>query len=232
MSLRTIAILQARINSTRLHGKIMLPLLGRPMIEQIYTRVSRATTLNRVIVAIPKGTWNDMREAVIPFNDFFLFDGDENDLVARYLACATLHQADVIVRIPCDNPCVDPASIDKAVQWYREWGCTFLSNTTDRVHGQWLDGVGAEVFSRSRLQWLEEKTRGHPEWREHPHRYFYERGGSSTIFTPGRDEKTFRLDVNTQADYDFINSIYDHFQRNDFTATEIVASLESMKVSS
>jgi spore coat polysaccharide biosynthesis protein SpsF (cytidylyltransferase family) len=236
------------MHSTRLPGKIMLPLAGRPMIEQIYVRVKRATTVDRVIVAIPKGSWNEMRGAYIPFNDFFLFEGDESDLVARYLACATRHQADLIVRIPCDNPCVDPVYIDEAVQCYQHHAAIFLSNA-DRafvVHDQTsylIDGIGCEVFSLSRLQWLEERTR-YPglthtcemlnlNQREHLHQFFHEKHLVSRPYAEiveTQPHATLRLDVNTQADYEFVKDIYDHFQRNDFTTAEVVAYLESKKV--
>ena len=214
--MKVVAILQARIASTRLPGKIMLPLGGRPMIEQIYLRVKRATNLDRVIVAIPKGTWNAMRDAYIPFNDFFLYDGDENDLVGRYLACVTQHQADIVVRIPCDNPCVDPDYIDDAVRRYLTTPSIFFSNTTDYVGATAVDGIGAEVFSVSRLRWLDQRVGDRADWREHPHRYF-EAHGLYTL--PTAD---LRLDVNTQEDYEYIRDLYDQMGSSDFSSQQAV----------
>jgi len=220
--MKVVAIIQARMGSTRLPGKIMLPLADRPLIEQLYSRVKRAVSVSRVILAIPTGTWNEMRDAYIPFGDFFLFDGDEHDLVARHLACAERYQADVIVRIPGDNPCVDPAYIDRAVtQWFEDLS-PFVTNTTAGHAGLWIDGIGAEVFSVSRLRWLDRATAHHTDrsLREHPHKYF-------CASLPAAD---IRLDVNTQADYEFISDIYNHFGHNRFTTADVVAYLETKKV--
>ena len=214
--MKIVAILQARMGSTRLPGKIMLPLAGRPMLEQLYRRVTRATTLDQVIIAMPTGSWNAIRDAYMPFEAVSLHEGEEDDLVARYLACATRHQADVIVRIPCDNPCVDPAYLDAAVRAYLRDPCVYYSNTTAYVGDVAVDGIGAEVLSMSRLQWLDQRTQGHALWREHPHRYFEECG---LLQVPKAD---LRLDVNTLEDYERIARLYTHFGHNRFTSTESV----------
>lgn len=226
--MNVVAIIQARMNSTRLPGKIMLPLAGRPLIEQLYNRVKRATKVDRVIVAIPKGTWNDMRDAVIPFNDFFLFDGDENDLVARYLACAIRHQADLIVRVPGDNPCVEPEYIDAIIEAYWAWPQVFATNTIVQVGDKLIDGLGAEVMSLSRLKWLERVTRGNALYREHPHMLFSDQ--KQWIWSEVL--QSIRLDVNDQADYEFIKDIYDHIwpSNHNFTISDILAYLERKSV--
>lgn len=222
--MKTVAIIQARMGSTRLPGKVMLPLLGVPVIEQIYRRVSRSMGLARVVVAIPRKDYPAMRDAYIPFQDWFLYDGDEADLVGRYLACATRMQADLMVRVPGDNPCVDPAYIDAAVAAYQRDPFVYYSNTTAYVGDVAVDGIGVEVCSYSRLQWLDQRTQGCPDWREHPHRYFMD---SRLLALPKAD---VRLDVNTQAEYEFIADLYAHFQRNDFTAQEVLTLIDRTKV--
>lgn len=205
------------MNSTRLPGKVMMPLAGKPMVQNIVERVKRANRLDDVIVAIPV---DDTRHfSSLPSDIFHLFcpcGGDENDLVERYLSVAIGNEADIIVRVPCDNPCVDPEYIDKAVGEYLREPYVFYTNTTDVCEGVYIDGIGAEVFSLSRLKWLDERTKRNVEHREHPHRLFYEYGEAEV---PMAD---IRLDVNTQEDYDFINSIYSHFQHNHFTALDIL----------
>ena len=213
--MKVVAILQARMNSTRLPGKVVLPLAGKSILQNIIERVQRATRINVVALTIPNSDY----EAFYGLNEvdyLHTWEGDEADLVGRYLQCATNTAADVIVRIPCDNPCIDYTYIDRAIREYTVQAHIYYSNTTDLCAGVWVDGIGAEVFSYSRLQWLDARTKGKPTWREHPHRYFEDHG----LLTLPKAE--LRLDVNTQEDYDFIKSIYDHFGHNRFTTREIL----------
>lgn len=209
-----VAILQARMNSTRLPGKVMLPLAGKPMLQNIVERVQRATHLHSVVVAVPAHDAEAMKGVQ---GEVYFYEGQENDLVGRYLACAEACKADLIVRVPCDNPCVDPAYIDQAVTTYLNFPKVFFTNTTALCAGAWLDGIGCEVFSLYRLGWLDGLTTGITLWREHPHKYFYDAGLAKD------NANAVRLDVNTLDDYHFIEKIYNHFGHNRFTAAEILA---------
>lgn len=231
--MRVVAILQARLGSTRLPGKVMLPLGGKPMVQNIIERVQRAKSLHAVVTGIPA------RDAMA-FKDIH---GEvywpehcvhEDDLVGRYLATATKFQADLIVRIPCDNPCVDPVHIDQAIASYLALPQIYVS--TQYLHlgnHVYVDGVGAEVFSMSRLQWLDQATRGQALYREHPHKLFEDQHliDSWNIYQRHADySKTIRLDVNTQVDYEFIKGIYDHFGHNSFTTQQVVEHLTTQGV--
>src|SRR3990167_9729802 len=121
--MKTVAIIQARAGSTRLPGKAFLPLAGKSMTQNIIERVQRATKLDDVVLAFPDTRTN----ADTTFADLAVRCGcsyyrgtgiDENDLVGRYLGAAEMYHADIVVRIPGDNPCVEPGYIDKAVEIY------------------------------------------------------------------------------------------------------------------
>ena len=227
--MKVVCIIQARRGSTRLKNKMLLPLAGAPLIQRVLERVKRATRLDYIVLAYPHAD----HDAFFPFvyqDDhlgYYADTGDASDLVGRYLSAAKLYNADLIVRIPGDNPCVEPEYIDKAVNAWLENELSCYSNTTAMVengNGAWayVDGIGAEVFSMSRLKWLDLKTRGTTSFREHPHAAFmYE--------LPHAD---LRLDVNTQADYDFIADIYQALwpTNHHFTITDILAYLERKKV--
>jgi len=224
---RVVAILQARMNSSRLPGKSLLPLLGTPMVQHIVERVQRAKRVHEVVLAFPRADL-DAFSFLSRTCTLYPYWGDENDLVGRYLGAANAFRADIVVRVPCDNPCVDPAYVDQCIEKYMAWPNVFVSNAGDAEVGvRIVDGLGCEVFSFSRLKWLDANTEGMPRYREHPHLLFHHHQEPSTW----SEMRSFiRLDVNTQSDYDFIKSIYDHFQRNDFTAEEIVAYLDSKTV--
>ena len=225
--MRTVAIIQARMGSTRLPGKAMLPLAGAPMTQRLIERVKRAVLLDDVVLALPNESDSPLMHLAlqIRIKCYCRADADSNDLVGRYVAAADFYDADLIVRIPGDNPCIEPNMIDAAIELYREYPYLYFSNTTTSVeyHGRRIivDGLGCEVFSRSRLEWLDERTRGCPEWREHPHQYFYDHGILSHI------KADLRLDVNTQADYKYISAIYDacYPKNSQFTIEDILGSL-------
>lgn len=217
--MRIVAILQARLGSTRLPNKVLLPLAGKSMLRNIVERVQRATCLHEVVVAIPSDDWGPINALALPCPLYW--HDDAADLVGRYVATAEAFSADVIVRIPCDNPCIDPHYIDDAVLAYKQDPFIYYSNTTAMVGEVAVDGVGAEVCSRSRLHWLDQRTQGRPDWREHPHKYFESCG---LLQLPAA---TIRLDVNTQAEYEFIQDIYAHFGHNRFTTEEVLGYLHT-----
>jgi spore coat polysaccharide biosynthesis protein SpsF (cytidylyltransferase family) len=217
--MKVVAILQQRMGSKRLPGKALLPLAGKPMTENIIERVKRAKRLDHVVLAVPPQDENAFAWMPCRVHAPLV---DENDLVARYLTVAERCHADIVVRVPCDNPCIQSEFIDQAVEAYLTCDVTFYSNTTAKVGKMYVDGVGAEVFSVSRLKILDYETRNREcyrdaIYREHPHRYF-------NYILPKAD---IRLDVNTQEDYDFINGIYEMFGHNNFHVNDVVAYLES-----
>ena len=222
--MKVVCIVQARLNSTRLPRKVLLDLCGKPLLWHLLERVQRAKSVHQILVTCPINDVLLISKAVPTGILIDPYMGDENELVDRHLQSATWAEADLIVRIPGDNPCVDHVYIDEAVEAYMGYPFIYYSNTTAGVGDILVDGIGAEVCSMSRLRWLDQRTHGQEEWREHPHRYFEDQG--LVGFAPA----DLRLDVNTQDDYDFIKDIYDHFQRNDFTSAQVVAYLDSKKV--
>jgi spore coat polysaccharide biosynthesis protein SpsF len=234
--MKVVAILQQRMGSTRLKGKALLPLAGKSMTENIIERVKRAKRLDHVVLAVPPQDENAFSAMPCRVHAPLV---DENDLVARYLTVAERCHADIIVRVPCDNPCIQPEFIDKAIEDYLDTPHIFYSNTTDMVRSyyggvgewRWVDGIGAEVFSMSRLKWLDRISKGRPDYREHPHKYFLDKFLDNEYpecgITFGKTSCNYRLDVNTQEDYDFIAGIYEMFGHNNFHVNDVLAYLES-----
>jgi spore coat polysaccharide biosynthesis protein SpsF len=202
---------------------MLLPLAGAPLVQRVLERVARSKRLDTVVLAIPSRDFDAFAPlATLTRAWLYPYLGDDADLVGRYLSAATVFDADLIVRIPCDNPCIEPQFIDQAIDTYLKSNTVFHSTTTVNINGQWIDGLGAEVFSLSRLKILDLVTKGQPAYREHPHRYFQ-------YVLPAPD---LSLDVDTQEDYDFIADIYDHCypQNEQFTIHDILAYLETKKV--
>lgn len=228
--MRTVCIVQQRMASTRLPGKALLPLAGKSLTQNLLERVKRATKLDAVVLAVPATPENECLWQVAHDAgcEFYWYSGEEHDLVGRYLAAAKCFNADIIVRVPGDNPCVEYNAIDAAIDEYLRVPYSFYSNTTAQVGSVAVDGIGAEVFSLSRLKWLDRITAGSAIHREHPHRYFeecqHEYGNGVHFWNGGA---AVRLDVNDQDDYDFIAEIYSHFGHNRFTVEEVLGYLDS-----
>lgn len=224
--MKVVCVVQARVNSTRLPRKVLLEAAGHPLLWHMLERIKRAKRVDHIVVTTPVSDVIEISRATpkdIPIDPWL---GDENDLVGRHLSAATWANADIVVRIPSDNVCVEPEYIDEIVRIYMNNCQPFYSNTTTFIGETSVDGLGAEVFSISRLKWLDQITKDHPDWREHPHKYFYDHG-------PWLDFPVhLRLDVNTMDDYLFIKDIYDALYPTNphFTITDILAYLESKKV--
>lgn len=232
--MKVVAIIQVRASSTRLQNKAFLPLAGKSMTQNLVERVKRASRLDDIVLAFP----DTRSDADTTFADLAVRCGvgyyhgtgiEENDLVGRHLRAAELYHADIVVRIPGDNPCLEPNYIDKAVDDYLAMPYTFYSNTTDQVGDVAVDGIGGEVFSLSRLKWLDRITADSALHREHPHLYFYESSSLCGIRI-WQGGAAVRLDVNTREDYEFIADIYQHFGHNRFTVEEVLGYLDSKKV--
>ena len=219
------------MGSTRLPGKALLPLSEKPLTTRLLERVMRANMLDSVVLAYPFADHADMIRALDQRHDpgfnqgvgIYASKDDENDLVTRYLHAAAAHHADIIVRIPGDNPCIDPAYIDQAVRTYFNEPHLYYSNTTDLCGDVWLDGIGAEVFSLSRLQWLDAKLgKGDVYYREHPHAWFLD----NRLYD--LHQADYRLDVNTQDDYENVKDIFEACYRVNpaFTSVDVVQYLD------
>jgi len=228
--MRTVAIVQARLGSTRLPWKMLLPLAGAPLIQRVLERVRRAKGLDDVVLAIPLSDISHAFQQAAVAADCNLFAPrcGEADLIQRHIKTAAAYAADLIVRIPGDNPCVDPQVIDDAIAYYRSKPLVWYSNTTIKLGAYWTDGLGCEVSSLSRWRWLEERTRDIAAYREHPHRYFYDRFRETmteAIAIEGffHAPEASRLDVNTREDYDRIAKLYEtlYARNTQFTAADM-----------
>jgi spore coat polysaccharide biosynthesis protein SpsF len=227
ISLRVVMVLQARMGSTRLPGKSLMPLAGQPMVGRVIERVKRCKRVDDIVLATTQKSQDDPLEALGRECGIMVFRGSENDLVDRYYQAALGNRADVIVRIPADNPAPEPIEIDRIIGCHLDSQNDFSSNYPDVIDNGYPDGIGAEVFNFKALErvW---KTSTDPRNREHPHTFFYE---NPDIFKIGTIEcpSEFRrpdivLDVNTQSQYEFVKQLYDFlYPRNPrFTIFDII----------
>jgi len=219
--MRNIAIIQARMGSTRLPGKMMLPLAGEHVLTHDIQRVSAADHVDEVVVATSEETADDIICNYATRADATVFRGDESDVLGRVYDAAQTANADIIVRITGDCPLIDPDTIDAVVAPVAENGIDYAANIFERTFPRGLDVEAFTLESFERVQ--EEATE--PYHREHVTPYYREEANrfatKSIVATEVFDDPQFqnrddlRLTLDEAADYELLRTIYENIVFND-----------------
>ena len=167
LSLKTVAIIQARLGSRRFARKVLQKFQGRTMIAIMLDRLSQAQTLDEIVVAIPDTPENDELEAHLEGLDCAISRGPEKDVLSRYWHAAQKHGAEVVVRLTADCPLIDPALVDETVRGVVRGNADFVATSE-----LFPDGLDSEAF---RVELLEEafRTANNPSDREHVTSYLH-----------------------------------------------------------
>ena len=168
----TTAIIQARMTSTRLPGKVMADICGQPSLSLMLSRVRRANRLDKIVVATTDNETDDPVAELCRELGVAVFRGDEADVLGRYVQAAEEHNADPVVRLTADCPMIEPAVIDLAIEEFANRGCDYISNGLVRSYP---DGLDVEVFSMEALRRAEREAE-HPFSREHVTPYIKSQG--------------------------------------------------------
>jgi spore coat polysaccharide biosynthesis protein SpsF len=212
---RTVAIIQARTGSTRLPGKVLLPLLGEPLLSHVVRRVTRAGSVDATVVATTTMSNDDAIVELGEREGWLVERGSEQDLLERYLGAARAHGAERVVRITSDCPLIDPAVIDDVVDALATAEADYASNTLEpRTFPRGLD---VEAMTMAALE-AAGRADGDPASREHATPYLYrhpERFRLAGVRLPD-DLSGHRWTVDTPEDYDLVRRIYDALGRGDF----------------
>lgn len=210
MSERVVAVVEARMGSSRLPGKSMRSLLGVPLVERVLYRVRRARSLDGVVLATSTSPKDDPLAAHVASLGVPVFRGSEDDVLARILGAAREHAATVHVQCWGDCPFADPDQIDANVARLQQTGADLVSNC---VGGRSVPhGLEVIAFRREALEAAEVATRGQAYHREHGTTYLYETP-SAFVLAKTEDEQDIafpRLDltINTAEDFTFVESLY------------------------
>ena len=206
--MKVVAIIQARMGSTRLPGKVMKEILGKPVILWDLDRVSFSKLIDEIVVAIPYGKENDVIvDTIKEYNDKIVTTrGSENDVLDRYYQAAVQTNTDVVVRITSDCPLIDPVVVDNVIEQFLNNDCDYCSNSLTRTYPRGLD---TEVFSFKALEeaW-NEATKDYE--REHVTPYIIENPDKFKLLNVANDVDLshLRWTMDTKKDYMFIEAIY------------------------
>lgn len=226
--MKTVAIIEARMRSTRLPGKVLAPVLGRPLLELLVERLARATRLDGVVVATTTHPDDAAVEALARRLGVGCFRGSEEDVLDRVLRAARAFTVDTIVEITGDCPLIDPAVVDGLVAAYRAGGFDYVSNVLRRTYPRGLD---AQVFSTATLEEVARLTRD-PADREHVSLYIYTHPERFALHNvPSALPAKWwdlRLTVDTAADLALVTVIYESLypQNPAFGLADVLGLLE------
>lgn len=204
MGQRIVAIIQARLGSSRLPLKSLLCLRGMPIIDWVTERVGRASKLAGLIVATPDTDLDEALRQHLQCRQTPCMAGPEADVLSRFCQAAALADADLVVRVCADNPLIWPEAIDRLADFYQNGAYDYAYNHIPRGN-LWPDGLGAEIISRDLLEDLDKKAK-EPSQREHCLNYIWDNAGKFRIgtFNPREDwlcRPDIKLDVDSPKDF-------------------------------
>ncbi|MCU0800968.1 MAG: aminotransferase class III-fold pyridoxal phosphate-dependent enzyme [Rhodobacteraceae bacterium] len=206
--MKTVAVIQARMGSTRLPGKVLMPLAGMPAIDLMLARLSRCTTLDGCVVATSTEAGDDVLAAHLTAGGVQVFRGSEKDVLARFTGAAQMAGATTVVRLTGDCPLIDPGVVDRVVRAYHAGDVDYCSNVAPPTYP---DGLDTEVFSMAALQQAHAQATA-PAHREHVTLYLRETDGiRRSNVAHDSDLSGLRLTLDEQADHDALVQICDHF---------------------
>jgi len=218
---RTVAVIQARTGSTRLPGKVLLPLGGTTVLEHVLARVGRAP-VDAAVVATTTLADDDPIVAMAAAHDWPVVRGSEVDLLERYLDAAREHDADIVVRITSDCPLVDPEVIGDVIATRERERADYASNSLEpRTFPRGLD---VEVVTREALERAGREDQD-PASREHATPYIYRHPEAfrlAGLWLP-TDLSHHRWTLDTPEDYALIERIYGGFADDTFAWREALA---------
>lgn len=219
--MKVVALVQARMGSTRLPNKVMKSIGGIPMIELLLTRLARSKEVDQIIVATSVDERNLPLLAHVRKLGYNCEQGSENDVLDRYVKTAKKYQADVVVRITGDCPLVDPELVDEAIRRFKAADVDYFSNIAPPTYP---DGLDIEVCTFNALEQASQET-SDPYDREHVTPYLRKSGKFKTdSMQHSQDLSALRWTVDELADFAVIEKVFQYFHpRTDFTWAEVLS---------
>nr|WP_295113473.1 NTP transferase domain-containing protein [uncultured Caulobacter sp.] len=222
-----LAILQARMSSTRLPGKVLMPIVRQPMIVRQIERVARARLVDKLVVATSDRPEDDAIEAAVRREGIAVFRGSLDNVQQRFIGALDAHPADHVVRLTADCPLADPDLIDATIQLCLSKGVDYVSNTPDShayPKGTDVEVMTAAALRRAAAEATTQEAREHVTWD------LYRSGRFNCAWLPCHpDQGAVRWTVDRPDDYAFVAAVYDAlYEKNRaFTSDDVRAFVRS-----
>lgn len=221
-----LAILQARVTSSRLPGKVLKPLLGVPMLLRQIERLQKAQKIDRLLVATSNEPSDDLIEKLCEEHGIGCYRGNLNDVLDRFYQAARVFNPEHVVRLTADCPLADPVLIDDVIGFYLDGGFDYASNA---IEPTFPDGLDVEIFRFSCLEqaWRDATL---PSQREHVTPFIHQQPLQFKIghYKSPSDLSHLRWTVDEPKDFELVTMIYEAlYPRNpDFSTQDILGLLD------
>lgn len=219
-------IIQARMTSTRLPGKVLLPIAGKPMLWHVIYRVSLLKNINNIIVATSTDRSDDMIAKFCSINNIKCFRGSLDNVLSRYYEAALQEKADIIIRITADCPLIDAKLIERGLKIFKDKKLDYLSNVIERTYPV---GFDFEIFTSSLLEKAYRNAKIEAE-KEHVTPYFYlTHPDKFKIYNlkQNKNKSSYRLTVDTAQDLALIKILIEKYQAQKKDFQKIITILEN-----
>lgn len=218
------AIIQARMGSTRLSGKVMKEIQGKTVLQHVIERVGQSKLIDQIIIATTVHSRDDVIVDEAERCGVKSFRGSEADVLSRYYYAAQESELDVVIRITSDCPVIDPNVIDDIIQSYLDGDHDIVTNAGNDVYQRTFPrGLDTEIFSLACLKDAFENAKKIYQ-REHVTPYIYENSKNVLFYKNEIDYSKYRWTLDTEEDFEVINRIYDRLYtgEHDFYLKQIV----------
>ncbi len=194
-----ICVVTARTSSKRLPGKVLMPMLGRPMLSHLIERLQSVRSLDGIVIATSTDASDDAVAELAGASRVDVFRGDLDDVLGRISVAAAATNATAVVRVTGDSPLLDPGVVQRAIDVFARSSADLVTNVFPRSFPK---GQSVEILSRDALTRLASEATD-PQDREHPTRYAYAHPHEFTIVNFRHEPPRPELQLSVDSSEDF-----------------------------
>lgn len=218
------AIIQARMGSTRLSGKVMKEIKGQSILQHVIERVRQSKLVDEIVIATTVHKQDNVIENESLKHDVKVFRGSEDDVLSRYYYAAKENAIDLVIRITSDCPLIDPFVMDDVINSFLTSDYEIVSNAGSNLSQRTFPrGFDVEVFSFGILEKAFSNAKETYQ-REHVTPYIYENSEKVFYYKNNIDYSKYRWTLDTEEDFELISEVYDRLYKGEhnFYLNEII----------
>ncbi|WP_019424724.1 cytidylyltransferase domain-containing protein [Paenibacillus sp. OSY-SE] len=223
---KVVAIVQARMGSSRLPGKVMKPLIDHSVLGHVILRLKAVNSINKIVIATTQNPEDDVIICECNKYNVPVYRGSTEHVLSRYYEAAKKFNADIVVRVTSDCPLIDPEITENIINYFFELDADYVSN---KIIETFPRGLDTEVFTMSSLE-KAYKGAYNDIHREHVTPYIYLHSDQFKLvnYSLEKDYSAYRWTLDTREDYQLIESIYEKLYKpnNIFSWLEIIQLME------
>lgn len=226
--MKILCIVQARMGSERLPGKVLKDIAQKPMILHVLGRLSKSRYIDEIVLATSDKKEENPLVEVVKKGGYKTFRGEEDNVLKRYIDTYREYGGDIIIRVTGDCPLIDPQIVDNVVTYYLTYKYDYVRLD---VPNTFIRGFDVEVFSAKALEKAYEEVNeiDNESYKEHVTLYMYKNQDRFKVgYVKGEElyNKDYRLCVDTGEDFEVVSTIYEHFKDEYVSAKDVVMFLD------